>query len=126
MEEKGRCYLRAWTARVPEVPFILDVHARERSTRRESRAPEPRGVVGRPHVVWRRRRWELPSSRVGKGRLGQGWAKALVGRAASELGLWGARWAGGARRGGLGWASAACWVGAERRGSEGVLGRAKA
>ena len=99
MEEKGRRYLRAWTTRVLEVPSILDVRARERSARRESRAPEPRDAVGRPHAVWRRRRWELPSSRVGKGCLGQGWAKALVGRAAGELGLWDARRAGGARRG---------------------------
>ena len=45
MEEKGRRYLRAWTTRVLEVPSILDVRARERSTRRESRAPEPRGAV---------------------------------------------------------------------------------
>ena len=61
-------------------------------------------------------------SRLGlaRGAWGQGWAKALVGRVAGELGLWGARRAGGARRGGLGWAPTACWagVGKEKEGEE--------
>ena len=70
------------------MPSILDVRARERDTRRESRAPEPRGAVG---------------TRV----QGAGVRAAAAPGSVRSLGFSRAAWAGWARRGGLGWAAAA-------------------
>ena len=61
------------------MPSILDVRARERSTRRESRAPEPRGAVG----TWVQ---------------GAGVRAAVAPGSVYSLGFFGAAWAGWARR----------------------------
>ena len=97
-------YLWARTARVPEVPSILDVRARERDTQRESRhLSQGRGRdagagasgarVGRVAAAWER----LLVPRVGVGRrlavgprqVGAGATRAgCVGGLRAPLGLW--------------------------------------
>ena len=84
------------------MPSILDVHARERDTRRESCAPKPRGVVG---------------TRV----QGAGVRAVVALGSVCSLGFSGAAWADWARRGGsVGQLAAGP---AERR-RKGVLGQA--